>query len=155
MVKVQEKVDKSLREMFGAVIKMVKPRYEHVDPRPMAPPVGFKRQPSLSEQIRDMVRSERLRQEVEAAGVETFDEADDFYIEDDPPDPNTPYETNFEVPVAELRRRQEEDLKELAAGGDPASKVPPAKPKKREESPPREDAAAARPPQRDDVDEPE
>ena len=56
---------------------------EVLDPTPMAPPVGYRRQPSLAEQIREMVRSERLAAEVEAAGAETFEEADDFDIEDD------------------------------------------------------------------------
>lgn len=64
-------------------------------PLPMAPPVGFVRQPSLSEQIRAMVRSEKLRQEAEAAGAETFEEADDFDIGDDF-EPSSPYEANFD-----------------------------------------------------------
>lgn len=78
------------------------------DPTPIAPPVGYKRQPTLVEQIRAMVRSERLAAEVSEAGYETFEEADDFDVPDDPVDPSTPYEVGFEppVPIAELRRRQ-------------------------------------------------
>lgn len=65
------------------------------DPTPMAPPVGFKRQPSLSEQIRQMILSEKLRQEAEEMGYETFEEADDFDVDDDF-DPSTPYEEVFD-----------------------------------------------------------
>lgn len=66
------------------------------DPTPIAPPLGYKRQPSMVEHIRNMVKSERLRAEAESAGAETFEEADDFDVEDDPLEPNTPYEDIFE-----------------------------------------------------------
>lgn len=65
--------------------------FEIPDPTPMAPPIGYKRQPSLAEQIREMVRSEKLAQEAAAAGAETFEEADDFDVEDDE-FPASPYE---------------------------------------------------------------
>lgn len=68
---------------------------EMLDPTPMAPPIGYKRQIPLHEQIRAMVRSEKLAMEAEAAGAETFDEADDFDI-DDEMDPSSPYEANFD-----------------------------------------------------------
>lgn len=68
---------------------------EMPDPTPIAPPVGYNRQPSLAEQIRAMVRSERLRQEAEAQGFETFEEADDFDVGDDL-DPSSPYEEVFD-----------------------------------------------------------
>ena len=65
---------------------------------PVAPPVGYKKQPSMVEHIRNMVRSEMLRQAVEQGGFETFEEADDFEVGDDY-DPSSPYEEQFE-PVA-------------------------------------------------------
>lgn len=71
---------------------------EMPDPTPVAPPVGYNRQPSLAEQIRAMVRSEQVRQAAEAAGLETFEEADDFDVGDDY-DPASPYEEVFEPPV--------------------------------------------------------
>lgn len=71
------------------------------DPTPMQPPVGYKRAPTLAEQIRAMVRSEKLRQEVEAAGAESFEEADDFEVGDDFEQERTsPYEANFD-PISE------------------------------------------------------
>lgn len=63
---------------------------------PIAPPIGYKRTPSLAEQIRAMVVSEKLRQEAMQGGFETFEESDDFDIEDDPADPLTPYEAVFD-----------------------------------------------------------
>lgn len=67
------------------------------DPNPMQPPVGYNRQPSLAEQIRAMVVSENLRREAEAAGMETFEEADDFDVGDDfEEERHSPYEGNFD-----------------------------------------------------------
>lgn len=72
---------------------------EFPDPTPMAPQVGYKKQPTQADRLREMIRSERLAQEMAAAGLETFDEADDFDVPDDRPDPNTPYEEIFEGSV--------------------------------------------------------
>lgn len=79
-------------------------RREKPDPIPMQPPIGYKKQPSLSEQIRDMVRSEQLARDLAARGVETFEESDDFDIPDDPVDPSTPYEADFEGDAAQAVR---------------------------------------------------
>jgi len=72
-------------------------RREIPDPKPLAPPLGYKREPSLAERIREMVRGERLAAEARASGKETFEEADDFAI-DDEFDPNSPYEEDFDPP---------------------------------------------------------
>lgn len=65
------------------------------DPAPMDPPIGYKKQPSMFEQMRELIRSEKLRQAAEEAGVETFEEGDDFEVGDDY-DPRSPYEHNFD-----------------------------------------------------------
>lgn len=104
---------------------------EHPDPTPMAPPIGYKRQPSLAEQIREMVRSERLKQEVEEAGFETFEEADDFEVGDDY-DPHSPHENDFDPPVKEVfeevvRSRSQkagEDTKDGAPTSGPVREDP-------------------------------
>lgn len=72
------------------------------DPTPIAPPIGYQRSKPLAEQIREMVRSEQLRRELEGTGAETFEEADDFDVGDDFEDntPETPYEAVFEPPVS-------------------------------------------------------
>lgn len=90
---------------------------EILDPTPMAPPVGYKRHPSLAEQIREMVRSERLAAEAAAAGYETFEEADDFDVDDDV-DPNSKYEGDFDpIPFEELKAENERLKAELAGKG--------------------------------------
>lgn len=92
---------------------------ELVDPTPIAPPVGYKRVPTLVEQLRQMVRSESLAREAREAGYETFEEADDFDIPDDPLDPKSSHEIGFDppIPISELRRRQAAEM----ASEDPLS----------------------------------
>lgn len=73
-----------------------------MDPTPIAPPVGYKKQPSMFDNIREMIHKERLQQEIDSAGYETMEEADDFDV-GDPEDfhPETPYERHFDpVPPA-------------------------------------------------------
>lgn len=74
---------------------------EIVSDVPMEPPLGYQRQPTMVEHIRNMVRSEQLRQEAEAAGAETFDEADDFDVGDGETGPRSPYEVEefFDPPA--------------------------------------------------------
>lgn len=107
---------------------------ELMDPTPIAPPIGYKKSPSIAEQIRTMIRSEHLRQEAERAGYETFEEADDFDVGDDF-DPKSPYEEVFEpVPQDDGSGR----LKELgdyigeriinSLGGDASSPAPAPEP---------------------------
>lgn len=64
---------------------------ESLDPTPMAVPVGFRRPPSLIEQMRSMIRNE-LSEGAARGGRETFEEANDFELPDDPEDPTTPWE---------------------------------------------------------------
>lgn len=70
------------------------------DPTPMEPPLGYVRQPTMVDHIRNMIRSEHLRREALAAGAESFEEADDFEVEDDF-EPVSGYEMEevFEPPV--------------------------------------------------------
>lgn len=68
---------------------------------PIAPPIGYKKTPSLSDQIREMVRSEKLAAALAERGMETFEEADDFDIPDDPVDPQSAYEADFEGDATE------------------------------------------------------
>lgn len=54
--------------------------------------VKFKaRAPTMAEQVQDMLRQERIAQAIRDAGYETFDESEDFDVEDDPLPP-TPWE---------------------------------------------------------------
>lgn len=107
---------------------------EKLDRTPIAPPIGYQRQVPLHLQIREMVRSEALRQAAEAAGAETFEEADDFEVDDDY-DPTTPYENDFDPPLKDVREDVEQERKarskaqeKSVADDKSASGIPPAKP---------------------------
>lgn len=71
--------------------------HEIPDSRTLAPALNLRPEPTLAERIREITRSERLRQEAIAAGHETFEEADDFEVGDDY-DPESPYEMEFDPP---------------------------------------------------------
>lgn len=75
-----------------------------LDPTPLAPPIGYKKQPSMVEIVRDMVQRERLAQEAEAAGYETFDESEDFDIGDDFELMPSPWVNEFDPPLAEVAK---------------------------------------------------
>lgn len=79
---------------------------EMPDPTPVAPPIGYKRQPSMVDHIREMVRRE-LSARAEEAGLETFEESDDFDVPDDM-EPASAYEMapDYE-PVGSFRARKE------------------------------------------------
>lgn len=87
------------------------------NPVPLEPPIGYKRQPSLTEQIRDMVRSEKLAQETRDAGFETFEEGDDFDVQDDF-DPRSPFEYNFDP------RMSDEDWQAFTQNATPEPSKP-------------------------------
>lgn len=102
--------------------------HECPNPVPVAPPVGFVKQPSMVEHIRDMVRSELLRREVVSAGVESFDEADDFDMEDDPIDPHTPYEKFFDPDVTPVKDDPRPNQTRTPPAGGAADSVTPESP---------------------------
>lgn len=67
--------------------KYVQPGYnergeEIPDPTPIEVPVDFRAPPSLVDEIKRYVRAE-LSARADAAGEETFEEADDFWVDDD------------------------------------------------------------------------
>lgn len=68
--------------------------WEIPDPNPVAIPAGFKRPETLAEQVQRLVRTSISRQ-AEAEGYETWEEANDFDVDDDF-DPTTPYEEFFD-----------------------------------------------------------
>lgn len=64
------------------------------DPTPIELPLGMKRPETLAEQVQRLVRNQ-VSQYAAIHGHETFEEAEDFDIEDDL-DPSTPYELEFD-----------------------------------------------------------
>lgn len=101
--------DKARMPLWAYLDKLFRKRQtvdgaELPDPRPMAPPVGFVKQPSMVDIIREQVRAEVSRAAA-ANGYETLEESDDFYIEDDD-DPSSPYEMEHDYePISEFLSR--------------------------------------------------
>lgn len=95
------------------------------DPRPMQPPVGYKKQPSMFELIREATAREVA---LYAAGrePETFEEADDFDVDDDV-DPHSPWENDFDPPWSEVKQAIQAERDRVAAQSPPEPKptVPP------------------------------
>lgn len=117
----------SPKELLILGSKLGKRAVELPDPTPLAPPLGYVEQVPIHLQIRDMIRGERLRQAAEEAGAETFDEADDFELEDEE-DYNTPYEAEYEpFQVVKDRAKDAADKEALrkAAEAAKSSKSPP------------------------------
>lgn len=75
--------------------------YEVPDPTPVAVPTGVKRVDNITRRIREVLQSERMRAEALEGGMETFEEADDFDVGDEAPDPHTVYEDIFDPPPLE------------------------------------------------------
>lgn len=100
------------------------------NPTPMAPPVGYRKLPSMVDHVREAVRSEMFRRDMERQGKETFEEADDFEVEDDP-FPVSMYDNEGEIPVRVLLEEGRKAIKEKqqAAARARAEKVaePPLK----------------------------
>lgn len=92
------------------------------DPTPIAPPIGYKRQPSIFEQMRQMVLSDRLAAEASAAGAETFEEADDFDVGEDI-DPRSGWENDYDPPI---RQVLDDGAKALAERLNPSPAPAPA-----------------------------
>lgn len=110
---------------------------EIVSPLPMEPPVGFKRQPTMVDIIREQIRSARFAEEAAREGMESFEEADDFDIGDDY-EPNSPWENDFDPPISELTKAGQAALKAReAAKNAPAPSAP------QQESRPAQPAAPA------------
>lgn len=117
------KFDEKTGEILDRLGRRLDPDGREIpDPIPMAPPVGFKRQPPLHELIREMVRSERLAQEAAQMDAGSFEEEDDFDV-DDETDPSSPWEENFD-PLAgappELRGEGQSPSQTEAAPPPPA-----------------------------------
>lgn len=84
-------------------------RGELPDPVPLAPPVGWHANPSMFEVMRDMIRGEALRAYAEAEGMETFEEGQDFNVEDDD-FPGSQYEGDFE-PLEDIQARRQANFR--------------------------------------------
>lgn len=107
--------------------------FEVPDSKPMEIPIGWKKPPSLQEQVQRMVRHEMSRA-AEKTGQETFEEADDFDIPDDPVDLTSPYEVEFDpydpsVPQAVVEEKPAEDGVKKDTAASPEEKTAEPTPK--------------------------
>jgi len=78
---------------------------EILDPTPMQPPLGYRRAPTLAEQIRQQVLAAKIEALDELK--ETEEEADDFNIDDDF-EPFSPHENDGMPSIKELKKRATE-----------------------------------------------
>lgn len=69
---------------------------EYPDPVPVAPPVGYTDLPDLMTTIRRMVHNELFSNVLRSNELETFEEAEDFEVDDDADFPLTDYERVFD-----------------------------------------------------------
>lgn len=67
------------------------PAYEVVSPLQFAPPIGYEPTPPLHELIKTRIR-DALRELKDSDEIDSEDEANDFEIDDEVPDPTTIYE---------------------------------------------------------------
>ena len=106
----------------------------YMDPKPVAPPVGYEKQPSMMDIIRQQVQ--QASRAAEEEGWESVEEANDFECPDDP-FPSSPYEfteEEIEVPPSvrkdRIKQEQKDALEETetkaeGAGGVPHQSDPP------------------------------
>lgn len=80
---------------------------EVLDPTPMQPPLGYKKTPSLAEQIQQQVRIALLKRLEDEQLEETEDEADDFEVGDDF-EPLSQYENDHMPTLANLKKKAAE-----------------------------------------------
>lgn len=88
----------------GGVSKLTPDGSELPDSRPVEVPIGFERPESIQDLIRRLVRDPAIREDLTSSDAESFDEADDFEIDDGMP--VSPHEDNFD-PMHLLARDQE------------------------------------------------
>lgn len=81
-----------------------------LDPTPTSLPVSFKRPDPLSVRVAEMLASQDFHDAARRNDMDTPEEAEDFEIEDDYVDPQSPWEENFD-PVNKFigARIREED----------------------------------------------
>lgn len=116
-----------VKELVSQIVAKLNSKGQEIpDPTPVAVPIGFGIPESLESKIRRMVRSESLSMAAERAGHETFEEADDFDV-DDEDDMSSPWEMDFDQEMAPFA---------ADGGGRVAVEERPARPRDALEVPP-------------------
>lgn len=110
---------------------------EQPDPRPMSPPVGYKKQPSIFDLQRQQIALHH-RLYAEDREFESFEESEDFDVDDDV-DPTSPWENDFDPPMSEVRQAIEAHKAAQKAAEQPLTSPP-------SPTPPSQQPAPAAPP---------
>ena len=101
---------------------------ELLDPNPLFVPGPGDAPLSIQDQIKRALRSEKLSEAFDQKGLETFEEADDFDIEDEEDwRPFAPWEESFET-EAEFVRPDDHDPEAQKTDGDKQELSPPSSP---------------------------
>lgn len=85
--------------------------HELLDSTPIALPLDAKRPETLAQQIQRLVRT-HISREAEEAGLESFEDAEDFDVGEEDFDPSSPYEEIFDpvlgraITVDEFRKNE-------------------------------------------------
>lgn len=116
-----------------------------MDPTPIAPPIGYKRHPTMVELIRDMIAKNNITQ---GTGAETFEESEDFDVDDDGEQLRSPHENEGQPQLAELLNAGAQVAK--YRGSAPAPSDAPLVPEKPAQDPPSDGPAIPpKPPAKD------
>lgn len=96
---------------------------EILDNTPVAIPAGYRKPPTLQEQIRMLLRHERYQQAVESGEIESIEEADDFETGD--PDDNDSFSTPYEMQadMVDLRRMIRDEKESIEYEAKVRSKI--------------------------------
>lgn len=139
MEALKEAYDELGHEINGVLTPFIDQKGREVlDPTPIAPPVGFVERESIVDRVRAMIAGNNFQRLADLKEMDTFEEADDFDVDDDPiPMRDTPYENEFDPPVRELvtegsrslaskaAKKAKEDAEAAKASGSPNNPAPP------------------------------
>lgn len=99
-----KKPDDKKQTSKGVVLSIDEQGLEKLDPTPMEIPLNMRRPETSDERIRRII-THSLSVRAQEMGHESFEEADDFDIPDDPVDPNTPWEKDFDAAAINASER--------------------------------------------------
>jgi len=87
-VKEEQRLEQSVQSLY-----LDENGHEMPNPTPVQPPIGYRKQKTIAEQIREQIRLASI--EAHMAGAETEAEANDFDVGEDM-EPHSPWENDFE-----------------------------------------------------------
>lgn len=109
-----------LKAALSKLINFDKQGRELPDPTPVDIPAGFKRPETLAEQIKRMIRTD-MSSFAESQGAESFEEANDFEVDEDDAEQHPTHHELHEEVVDEVKRVKTEAAKRRAAHGSEES----------------------------------